>query len=142
MRPLIVDIEQASIDNDNFRKVLSTTDREQLVVMSLRPSEDIGTETHPETDQFIRIERGTGEAVLDGKRHALKDGSALIVPAGTEHNIKNTSSTAPLKLYTVYSPPHHKAGTVHKTKADAKADKKDVPESISALVAQCRRLVG
>lgn len=139
----VVDIEKASVDNRYFRKVLFTSDREQLVVMSLLPKEDIGMETHPSTDQFIRVEEGTGDAILDGKRHKLASGSALVIPAGTKHNIVNTSSGSSLKLYTVYSPPHHKDGKIHKTKADAEADKNDKPSGVkesklSSIVSECR----
>jgi len=141
----VVDIEKSSIDNKNFRKVLFTADHEQLVVMSLLPNEDIGMEVHPHTDQFIRVERGSGEAILNGKHHKLADGSALVIPAGTQHNIVNSSANAELKLYTIYSPPHHKDGVVHKTKADAEADKTDKPpkgESLSQLAASCREVLG
>ncbi len=87
--------------------------------MALKPGEDIGQETHPDTDQFIRVESGEGKAILDGQEYALADGSALVIPAGAEHNVINTSSAEPLKLYTVYTPPEHPDGTIHKTKAEA-----------------------
>jgi len=116
-----VNIEQVSIENDNFRHVLYTDERLQLVVMSLLPNQDIGMEAH-DLDQFIRVEIGEGKAVLDGVEHPLSDGSVVIVPAGTEHNIVNTSGTDQMKLYTLYVPPNHKDGTIHKTKADAEAD--------------------
>lgn len=93
----------------------------QLVVMALKPGEDIGRETHPDTDQFIRVEAGQGKAILDGQEYALADGSALVIPAGREHNVINTSSTEPLKLYTVYTPSEHPDGTIHKTRAEAEA---------------------
>jgi mannose-6-phosphate isomerase-like protein (cupin superfamily) len=115
------DIEKKSLENDFFREVLFTGPHSQLVVMSLNPGEEIGQETHPDTDQFIRVEAGTGKAVLDGQEYELADGSAIVIPAGTEHNVINTSSTAPLKLYTVYTPPEHPNGTVHKTKDEADA---------------------
>ena len=119
-----MNIEELSIDNDYFRKVLYTDDRLQLVVMSLKPREEIGEEVH-QLDQFIRIEKGEGTAILDGEENELSDGSVVIVPHGTKHNIINTSSVLPLKLYTLYAPPNHKPGTVHKTKKDAEADTKD-----------------
>jgi mannose-6-phosphate isomerase-like protein (cupin superfamily) len=115
------DIEKKSLENSYFREVLFTGPHSQLVVMALNPGEDIGQETHPETDQFIRVEAGTGKAVLGGQKYALADGSALVIPAGTEHNVINTSSSEPLKLYTVYTPPEHPDGTLHKTKAEADA---------------------
>lgn len=115
------DIEKKSLENDYFREVLFTGPHSQLVVMSLRPGEDIGQETHPDTDQFIRVEAGSGRAMLDGQEYELADGSAIVIPAGTEHNVLNTSSTEPLKLYTVYTPPEHPDGTVHKTKGEADA---------------------
>jgi mannose-6-phosphate isomerase-like protein (cupin superfamily) len=113
------DIEKKSLENNYFREVLFTGPHSQLVVMALQPGEDIGKETHPDTDQFIRVEAGTGKAILDGQEYPLQDGSAIVIPAGAEHNIINTSSTALLKLYTVYTPPEHPAGTIHKTKAEA-----------------------
>jgi len=110
------DIEEITIKNTNFRKVLSTTKHNQLVVMSLKKSEDIGMEIHKDVDQFFRIEKGHGKAILNGKEFKLKDGIALVIPAGTEHNIINTSKVNPLKLYTIYSPPQHKPGTINKNK--------------------------
>jgi len=117
-----VDIEKATLDNTYFRKVLFTGPKSQLVLMTLKPGEDIGKETHDDIDQFVRVEAGKGKAVIDGKEHALKDGSAVVIPAGSEHNVINTSSNEPLKLYTIYTPPEHPDGTVHKTKAEADAD--------------------
>ncbi len=114
-------IESKALSNTYFREVLFTAKHCQLVVMSLAPGEDIGSETHPDTDQFFRVEAGCGKSVLDGVEHALTSGSAVVVPAGTEHNIINSSTTEPMKLYTIYSPPNHPEGTVHKTKADAMA---------------------
>ncbi|MEK7645976.1 MAG: cupin domain-containing protein [Patescibacteria group bacterium] len=121
MKGYIINIEEASIENENFRKVLYTAKNSQLVVMSLKPNEDIGEEIH-QLDQFIRVEAGQGKAVLDGVEHEVRDGSAVVVPAGAKHNIINTSSDAPLKLYTVYSPPNHRDGIIHQTKAEAIAD--------------------
>lgn len=117
----VTNIEKDSLENENFRKVLYTAKNSQLVVMSLKPMEDIGMETH-QLDQFIRMEKGTGKAVLNGKEYELTDGFAVVIPAGTEHNIINTSETEEMKLYTVYSPPNHKDGVVHPTKADAMKD--------------------
>ena len=121
MKGYVVNIEETSIENENFREVLYTAKNSQLVVMSLNPNEDIGEEIH-QLDQFIRVEAGVGKAILDGVEHELKDGFAVVVPAGAKHNIVNTSSDSPLKLYTVYSPPNHRDGVVHKTKTDAIAD--------------------
>ena len=118
-------IEKETLANSFFRKVLFTASYSQLVLMSLNPMEDIGMETHADVDQFFRIESGEGKAILDGKEYKIGDGFAIVIPAGVEHNVVNTSSTKPLKLYTIYSPPEHKDGVIHKTKADAKADKTD-----------------
>jgi mannose-6-phosphate isomerase-like protein (cupin superfamily) len=120
----LTDIEEATVKNDNFRKVLFTAEHSQLVLMSLKPGEEIGEETH-ELDQFIRIEAGRGAARLNGKDYPVQDGSALVIPAGTRHNVINTGKDEPLKLYTLYSPPEHKDGTVHRTKQEAEADKDD-----------------
>lgn len=111
-------IESLTKSNDNFRKVLYTANNMQLVVMSLKPGEDIGMETH-KSDQFFRFESGTGKVLINKKVYKVKDGSAIIVPAGSKHNIKNIGG-GPLKMYTLYSPPHHAEGTVHTTKQDAK----------------------
>lgn len=124
MAGYITDIENKSIINENFREVLFTASRQQLVVMSLRPGEDIGEETHEEVDQFIHIEAGLARAVLEGEEHDLTDGSVVVIPAGTRHNIINTSESEPLKLYTIYSPPPYSDGTVHRTKAEATKDEK------------------
>ena len=121
MNPYVTDIERKTLENDYFRQVLYTGPNAQLVVMSLGPGEEIGLETHEGVDQFLRVEAGDGLAVLDGREHGLADGSAVVVPAGTAHNIINRSRTHPLKLYTIYSPPEHPDGTVHKTKAEADA---------------------
>ena len=121
MKGFVVNIEAESIANNDFRKVLYTATHSQLVVMSLPPGVDIGAEVH-HLDQFIRCESGEGKATLDGVEHPIRDGFAVLVPAGTLHNIVNTSSEYPLKLYTVYAPPNHRDGVVHVTKADAEAD--------------------
>lgn len=114
-----VNIEERSLENNSFREVLYTAPHSQLVVMTLQVGEDIGQETHDEHDQFIRVEAGQAEAILDGERHALSDGSALVIPAGTAHNVFNTSPDTPLRLYTIYSPPEHPDGTINRTKQDA-----------------------
>jgi mannose-6-phosphate isomerase-like protein (cupin superfamily) len=114
-----INIEQATLENENFRKVLFTGKHTQLVLMTLKPGEDIGQEVHDSVDQFFRIEAGTGEAIIDGEKTALSDGVVVVIPAGSEHNLINTSSSEPLRLYTLYSPPNHPDGTIHKTKAEA-----------------------
>src|ERR1700687_5268505 len=116
MTGFIINIEEKTLQNDYFREVLYTAQHSQLVVMSLLPNEDIGMEVHEIVDQFIRIEEGEGKAILNGEEHMLTSGSAIVVPAGVQHNIINTSTDKKLKLYTVYSPAHHKDGTIHKTK--------------------------
>ncbi len=120
----VINIEKETLANQNFRRVLYTAKNSQLVVMSLLPREEIGMETH-QLDQFIRIERGEGKAVLNGQEYELNDGSAVVIPSGTEHNIINTSATDEMKLYTVYSPPNHQDGKVHVTKAEAVADESE-----------------
>lgn len=112
-------IEQRTLANDNFRQVLFTAPHLQLVLMTLQPGEEIGLETHDHGDQFFRVEAGQGAAILDGERTALGDGDIVVIPAGTEHNIVNTSRSEPLRVYTIYSPPEHPDGTVHRTKAEA-----------------------
>ena len=118
MQGYIQNIEQLSIENDAFRTVLYTASHSQLVLMSLKAGEDIGEEVH-DVDQFLRIEQGFGKAIIDGVEHVLSDGSAVVVPAGAKHNIVNTSDADMLKLYTIYSPPHHRDGVLHQTKEDA-----------------------
>jgi mannose-6-phosphate isomerase-like protein (cupin superfamily) len=117
-----VNIEDETIGNDNFRKVLYTGENTQLVLMSIKPGEDIGSEVHHGIDQFFRVESGDGEAIINGNVYKITDGFSVIVPAGAEHNFVNTG-TSDLKLYSLYSPPHHKDGIIHKTKADAIQDK-------------------
>jgi mannose-6-phosphate isomerase-like protein (cupin superfamily) len=121
MKGYLTNIEERALVNEYFREVLYTDDRVQLVVMSLLPNEDIGEEVH-QLDQFIRVEKGAGKAVLDGVEHAIGDGWAIVIPKGTRHNIINASSTEPLKLYTLYAPPDHKDHLIHKTKAEALAN--------------------
>lgn len=125
MKGFITNIEKKTLSNEYFREVLYTSQHNQLVVMSLQPNEAIGEEVHEIVDQFIRVEEGTGKALLDGEEHILTDGTALIIPALTKHNIINTSSEKKLKLYTLYSPAHHKDKTIHKTKKEAEADTTD-----------------
>jgi len=120
MKGYVEDIESIAVKNVDFRRVLYTAKHCQLVVMALKPQEEIGAEVH-KLDQFFRVEEGTGEVVLDGVRTAIRAGFAVVVPAGTNHNIINTGSV-PLKLYTLYAPPNHRDGVVHHTRADAEAD--------------------
>jgi mannose-6-phosphate isomerase-like protein (cupin superfamily) len=115
------DIEQATRGNTDFRRVLYTAKHSQLVLMCLQPGEDIGLEVHSDNDQFFRFEQGRGECVIDGHRYPVKDGTAVIVPAGAKHNVRNVSSTEPLKLYTLYAPAHHQDGVVRATKKEAGA---------------------
>lgn len=116
-----VNLERASIGNEYFRRVLFTGPKSQLVLMALQPGEDIGLETHPNTDQLICVESGRGRAVIGGQNYDLEHGSAIVISAGSEHNVINTSQDVMLKLYTIYAPPEHPDGTVHKTKAEAQA---------------------
>jgi mannose-6-phosphate isomerase-like protein (cupin superfamily) len=120
MKGFVKDIERLAIENTEFRRVLYTAKHSQLVLMALKPGEEIGMEVH-KLDQFFRVEEGSGEAVLDGVKTKIQAGFAVLVPAGAKHNIVNTGS-APLKLYTVYSPPNHRDGVVHHTRAEAEAD--------------------
>lgn len=118
MRGYVTNIENDTLENEDFRRVLYTGKNLQLVLMSLRGKEEIGEEVH-ELDQFIRVEAGQGIAILDGVAHRLSDGSVVVIPAGTRHNIINASDTEDLKLYTLYGPPEHRDGTIHRTKSDA-----------------------
>ena len=117
MAGYLINIEKATMQNHNFRKVLNTAQNSQLVVMSLLPGEEIGTEVH-DLDQFIRFESGRGKVILDGKEHEVEDDWAVVIPAGVEHNVINSSDSEKMKLYSIYSPPEHPKGTVHPTKAD------------------------
>ena len=121
MKGFVQNIEKATLDNNNFRKVLYTAKHSQLVLMSLAPSEEIGMEVHQDNDQFFRFEKGRGKCIIDGNEYEITDGSAVVVPAGAQHNIINVSGSEPLKLYTIYSPAHHKDGIVRATKAEAVA---------------------
>ena len=120
MKGYVTNIEDDTLKNRDFRRVLYTGKNSQLVLMSLGPKEEIGEETHT-LDQFIRVEAGSGVAILDNVKHEISDGTAVVIPAGTKHNIVNNSNAEELKLYTLYSPPEHRDGTIHKTKADALA---------------------
>jgi mannose-6-phosphate isomerase-like protein (cupin superfamily) len=120
MKGFVQDIERLAVKNDDFRRVLYTAKHCQVVVMTLKPREEIGAEVH-QLDQFFRVEEGTGEAILDDVRTAISAGFAIVVPAGAKHNIINTG-TVPLKLYTLYAPPNHRDGVVHHTRHEAEAD--------------------
>ena len=122
MKGFKTNIERDTLKNKNFRKVIYTGANSQLVLMSLKPKEEIGAETHPENDQFLRFEGGTGRVIIDASKYSVKDGDAVVIPAGAKHNVINTSATDELKIYTIYSPPHHKDGTIHKTKEQAEKD--------------------
>jgi mannose-6-phosphate isomerase-like protein (cupin superfamily) len=118
MKGYIANIEELTLSNANFRQVLYTGKNSQLVLMSLQPGEEIGMEAHPNIDQFFRVEKGIGKVILDGVETEIKDGTAIVIPAGTNHNVVNTSSEL-LKVYTIYSPPEHIDGTLRATKQDA-----------------------
>lgn len=125
MKGFNANIEKDTLENSNFRKVLYTGKHSQLVLMSLKPGEEIGMEVHSENDQFFRFEKGQGKCIIDGNEYALSDGSVIVVPAGAEHNIINVSDSEDLKLYTIYSPAHHKDGIVRATKEEAEANEAD-----------------
>jgi mannose-6-phosphate isomerase-like protein (cupin superfamily) len=122
MKGFRTNIEKDTLENRKFRKVLYTGKHCQLVLMSLGPKEDIGMETHTENDQFFRFEAGQGKVIIDGNEYEVGDGVAIIVPAGAKHNIINISDSKELKMYTIYSPPHHKDGIVRVTKKEAEAN--------------------
>lgn len=124
MTGFVTNIEEDTLANDNFRKVIFTAPHSQLVLMALQPGEDIGMEVHDNVDQFFRIEAGTGKIVIAGEEHEISDGFAIVIPAGTEHNVLNTGNES-MKLYTIYSPANHPNGIVHATKAEAMADEED-----------------
>ncbi|MDK2949151.1 MAG: hypothetical protein PWQ56_316 [Patescibacteria group bacterium] len=115
-------IEKLTLENNNFRKVLYTGKNSQLVLMSLKPMEEIGAEVHEENDQFFRFEAGQGKVTIDGNVYDVADGDAVVVPAGSNHNVENISPDKELKMYTIYSPAHHKDGVIHSTKEEAEAD--------------------
>lgn len=122
MKGYATNIEKDTLENSNFRKVLYTAKHSQLVLMSLKPKEEIGSEIHSDNDQFFRFERGQGKVIIDANEYLVSDGSAVVIPSGSEHNVINTSETDELKLYTIYSPAHHKDGIVRATKAEAEAN--------------------
>jgi mannose-6-phosphate isomerase-like protein (cupin superfamily) len=122
MKGFIANIEREAVSNTDFRKVLYTGKHSQLVLMSLLPNQEIGMEVHPDNDQFFRFEHGHGKCFIDDNEYDLIDGSAIMVPAGARHNIVNTSDTKELKLYTIYSPAHHKDGIVRTTKEEAEVN--------------------
>lgn len=124
-------IEKATLENENFRKVLYTGAHSQLVLMSLKPQEEIGLETHPDNDQFFRFEEGEGRVVIDGNEQTVKDGDVIIIPAGAAHNVTNLSATDALKMYTIYSPAHHRDGVVHATKEAAEKDDEEFDGKLS-----------
>ena len=119
MTGYVGNIEDLTTKNTFFRQVLFTAAHMQLVLMALKPNEEIGMEVHPDNDQFFRFEEGEGKVIIDGEEHVVGNGFAVIVPAGSQHNVINTSSSQPLKLYTIYAPANHPDGTIHKTKAEA-----------------------
>jgi mannose-6-phosphate isomerase-like protein (cupin superfamily) len=121
MAGYVTNIEQDTLQNPDYRRVLYTGPNLQLVLMTLKPGEEIGRERHEGHDQFIRVESGEGIALLDGREHRLSDGVAVVIPSGAEHNVINTSTSEPLRLYTLYGPPEHPDGTVHHAKQDEPA---------------------
>ncbi|MCX6793091.1 MAG: cupin domain-containing protein [Candidatus Falkowbacteria bacterium] len=125
MKGYFAPIEKETIENTNFRKVVYTAKHCQLVLMSLKPNEEIGMEVHSDNDQFFRFEKGTGKVIIDGNEYEVMDGSAIIVPAGAQHNVINASATDDLKLYTIYSPAHHQDGIVRATKEEALASEEE-----------------
>jgi mannose-6-phosphate isomerase-like protein (cupin superfamily) len=120
LKGFITNIEKDTVNNSNFRKVVYTGKNTQLVLMSLKAGEEIGEEVHKDTDQFFRVDSGSGKVIINGKETKIKDGSAVVVPQGAKHNVINDGDED-LKLYSLYSPPHHKDGTIHKTKEEAEA---------------------
>jgi mannose-6-phosphate isomerase-like protein (cupin superfamily) len=119
MKGYVVLLEQETRKNTDFRRVLYTGKHSQLVLMSIKPGEEIGEETHEDVDQFFRFEAGEGKVIIDGVEHPVKDGNGVIVPAGAKHNVVNTSKHADLRLYTIYSPPEHQDGVVRQSKREA-----------------------
>jgi mannose-6-phosphate isomerase-like protein (cupin superfamily) len=118
-------IEKLTLENENFRKVMYTTNHSQLVLMSLKPLEEIGFEVHEGNDQFFRFEQGNGKVIIDGNEYEVTPSEAIVVPAGAKHNVINVSDSEALKFYTIYAPAHHEDGTVHATKAEALASKEE-----------------
>jgi len=122
MKGYVTNIEQSTKENENFRRVLYTAKHSQLVLMSLKPGEEIGEEVHDNIDQFFRIDAGEGKAIIEGEEHDIENGDAIVIPSGTKHNIINTSVDEPLKIYTIYSPPNHRDGVIHAIKEEAETD--------------------
>jgi mannose-6-phosphate isomerase-like protein (cupin superfamily) len=134
------DIEKDTLDNKNFRKVLYTGKHLQLVLMSLKAGEDIGEETHPNTDQFFRFESGSGKCIIDGTEYSVKNGDAIVIPAGAKHNVINTDSQSELKMYTVYGPPNHKHDTIRLSKKDAEKNPEEFDGKTSEQFSFCNWL--
>jgi Mannose-6-phosphate isomerase len=132
MKGYSVDIEKATLENNNFRKILYTAKHSQLALMSLKPGEEIGMEVHKNNDQFFRIEEGQGKCIINGNVYEINKGSAVVIPAGAQHNVINTMKTSPMKLYTIYSPPHHKDQIVRATKEQAEAN----PEEFDGITTE------
>ncbi len=124
MKGFVDNIEKLTLENNNFRKVIFTTNNSQLVLMSLLPGEEIGMEVHPDNDQFFRVDSGRGSVIIDGVESVIEDGSAIVIPKGAMHNVTNTGTEA-MKLYTLYMPPHHKHGVVHQTKDEAEHNEEE-----------------
>jgi len=122
MKGYVINIEEATKENNNFRKVLYTAKHSQLVLINLKPGEEIGMEVHLDNDQFFRVDQGKGKVIIDGNEYEIQDGFAVVVPAGANHNVINVSVNEPLKLYTIYSPAHHQDNVVHQTKEQAQDD--------------------
>ncbi len=125
MKGFCGNIEELTVNNDSFRHVLYTGKNSQLVLMNIAVGSEIGAETHPDNDQFFRFEKGQGEVIIDGNKYNVKDGDAVVIPAGAEHNVINTSATEALQAYTIYAPPHHKDGIIRTTKQDAETNGED-----------------
>lgn len=125
MKGFRIAIEKATLENNFFRKVLYTAERSQLVLMSLKPKEEIGEEIHEDNDQFFRFESGNGKCIIDGNEYEIEEGDAIVIPAGAKHNIINTDPARTLKMYTIYSPAHHKDGIVRKTKEEAESNEEE-----------------
>lgn len=122
MKGYVTNIEKGTLENENYRKVLYTAKHSQLVLMTLKSKEEIGMEVHPDNDQFFRFEKGKGKLIIEGNEYEVSDGFAAVVPAGAQHNVINLSDAEPLKLYTIYSPAHHKDGVIRGIKQEADSD--------------------
>ena len=131
MKGYHANIEDLTLENENFRKVLYTGPNSQLVIMALQPGDDIGAEVHEDHDQFFRFEQGTGQVIIDDNTYEVKDDDVIVVPGGANHNVINTSETEVMKLYTIYSPAEHRDGVVHATKEEAEADDEHFDGTIS-----------